>query len=293
MCRRYFWGLLIIIGLINPVYGSHISDCASTIGNIECTIGQFSLILFSLEKNILHVERYALDELAQDITRLSRKDCNAHCLYTLHLGEKGQRVGCIDWNELNMEKLNISTFRGKVNIKYLLDWAALVIKEDAHLQEFMKAPVKIREIFNVDLLGELKDRKVRWFTSLAIKWGIEGHALDINLILERKIQSVSCAIIPNCLIDDMNDLCVDMKKIDLINGGFLTLAPQDIVGTKTAGIFFSDCVSEDEQSSDACENPSCCTQCTCNQSWYSAVYHNIAAQLAALKNAVCSCCGCC
>jgi hypothetical protein len=264
------------------------SDCASTIGNIECTIGQFSLILFSLEKNVLHIERYSLDELAQDVTRLSKKDCNAHCLYTLHLGEKGQRVGCIDWYALDMEKLTISTYRGKANINYLLDWASLVIKEDGELQEFMKAPVKIREIFNIDLLSDMKDRKIRWFTSLAIKWGLEGHTLDINLILERKIQSVSCAVIPNCLIDDIDDLCTDMKKLDLINAGLLTLAPQDIVGTKTTGSFFSDCVEDDEQSSCACDS-----ECSCQQSWYSSLYNTIAAQLAALKNAVCSCSGCC
>ena len=292
MFKRYLLGLLAIISFINPVYGSHISDCASTIGNIECTIGQFSLVLFSLEKNTLHIERYALDELAQDVTRLSKKDCNAHCLYTLHLGEKGQRVACIDWYTSDMERLAVSTFRGKTNINYLLDWAALVIKEDGELQEFMKAPVKIREIFNVDLLAEAKDRKVRWFTSLAIKWGLEGHSLDINLILERKIQSVSCVIVPNCLIDDLDDLCVDMKKIDLINAGILTLAPQDIVGTKTAN-FFSDCVEDDEQSSDACNNPSCCTECTCKESWYGSLYCSIAAKLEALKNVLCSCCGCC
>lgn len=288
MCKKYLLGLLAIISLINPLYGSHMSDCASTIGNIECTIGQFSLILFSLEKNVLHIERYSLDELAQDVTRLSKKDCNAHCIYTLHLGEKGQRVSCIDWYALDMEKLTISTYRGKANINYLLDWASLVIKEDGELQEFMKAPVKIREIFNIDLLSDVKDRKIRWFTSLAIKWGLEGHALDINLILERKIQSVSCAVIPNCLIDDIDDLCTDMKKLDLINAGLLTLAPQDIVGTKTTGNFFSDCVEDDEQSSCTCDS-----ECSCQQSWYGSLYNTIAAQLAALKNAVCSCCGCC
>lgn len=293
MCKRYLLGLLALISLINPLYGSHISDCVSTIGNIECTIGQFSLLLFSLEKNILHIERYALDELALDVNRLSRKDCNAHCLYTLHLGEKGQRVACIDWYAADMKKLKVSTFRGKININYLLDWAGLLIKEDGQLQEFMKAPVKIREIFNVDLLDTKSDRKVRWFSSLAIKWGLEEHALDINLIVERKVQSVSCAIVPNCLIDDINDLCVDMKKLDLLNAGLLTLAPQDIVGTKTTGNFFSDCVGDDEQSSDACDNPDCCTGCSCQESWYCSLYHSIAAKLAALKNAVCSCCGCC
>lgn len=220
MYLRYLLSLLLATSLINPAHGSHLRDCASTIGNIECAIGKFSLLVFSLEKNALHIERYHLDELAFDANRFSRKDCNAHCLYTLHLGERGQRATCIDWHANDMENFLVSTYRGKVNINYALHWAALAIKEDGELQEFMKAPVTIKEVFS-----ENRDRQVRWFTSLAITWGLEEHALNINLILERKIQSAACAIVPNCMIDNLDDICIDMKKIDLLNAGLLTPQP--------------------------------------------------------------------
>lgn len=293
MRKGYFWGLLAMMSLVNSLQGSFLGNCSYTVGNIECAISQFSLVLFSLEKNVLYIERYSLDELARDVTRLSKKDCTAHCLYTLHVGEKGQRAACIDWYNLDMAKLNVSTYRGKANINYLLNWAALVIKEGGELQEFMKANVKIREMFNVGLLSESKERKIRWFTSLAIKWGLEGHSLDINLILERKIQSVSCAIIPSCLIEDFDDLCINMKKPDLINAGLLTLAPKDAAAPKTTGNFFSTYTEDDEQNYDDCGNQSCLSGGTSQQSLIGSLYSSIAAKLAALKDAICSCCGYC
>jgi hypothetical protein len=256
-------------------HASYIGDCASTIGDIECSIGEFSLLLFSLEKNTLHIERYKLDELAHDINIVSSKDSASHCLYKLNLGERGQRISCIDWAPNNSAQLVVTSQRAKVVINYLLNWAMLVIKEDEIIQDYMKAPITIKKV-DTDLL---KKPATKWASALAITWGIEGHSLDINLVIDRKIESASCAIVPNNILEELGVTCLDMKKSDLINAGIMAIAPQDIILTKTVQAL---CLEEQDKENDQ-EQPS----------WFNTLYNSVAAKIAILKEYVFSCCDYC
>lgn len=193
-------------------------------GCLENGFDRFSLILFTLEKNVVRVERYSLDELAHDVNRLSKKESNSHCRYILHLGERGQQVTNIGWNFSNMKNLMIETMHGKKQIYYALDWAALLAKENEKAQGFMRADVTIREVFNVALKQprDAQKKGITWLSSLAITWGICSHQLAINLIIEGKVHAACAAIVPNYFLDDTGDACVDLKKSDLIDADLLT-----------------------------------------------------------------------
>lgn len=193
-------------------------------GLLESSFDRFSLILFTLEKNVVRIERYSVDELAHDINRLSRSYCNTHCRYILRLGEQGQQVAHIGWNFSDVHNVMIETHRNKKQIYYALDWVSLLAQPNAQAENFMRTDVKIREVFNVNVktARETMTRGVTWLSSLAVTWGIASHQLVINLIIEGKVQDACAVIVPNYFLDDTLEGCVDLKKHELINTGVLT-----------------------------------------------------------------------
>jgi len=221
--------LLVLVGCVNAAVPQFNDACKGSLegsldGCLDNNFDRFSLILFTLEKNVVRVERYSLDELAHDVNRLSRNYCNTHCRYILRLGEQGQQVTDIGWNFSDIHNVMIETSRNKKSIYYALDWVSLLAQTNAKAENFMRADVSIREVFNVDMktARETMTRGMTWLSSLAIVWGISSHQLVINLIIEGKVQAVCAAVVPNYFLDDTLEPCVDLKKHELVQAGVLT-----------------------------------------------------------------------
>ncbi|MCX5922893.1 MAG: hypothetical protein NTX86_06230 [Candidatus Dependentiae bacterium] len=264
------WLVLLLMCL-----GATVGIKASHNGILECSINQFSLLLFTLEKNVVRIERYGLNELMSEINRFSRHESNEHCIAMLNLGEHRQRVVDIEWSAMNMEDLLVTTIRSKNPIVYALDWSSLVAYEDAQVQEFMRANARINDVFNIDFSnGGHVDRAVRWFTSLAVEWGVGDENLTISLIIERKIERVCGAVVPNCFLDDNGDMGVIWKKDELIDAGVLTLLPQDDGMATRAQDHVGDlCTDELGVDLDDVEE---------NQSFISSCYYSVGATLSAI-----------
>lgn len=196
-------------------------------GSLSDSLGgnfdQFSLILFTLEKNVVRIERYCLDELACDVNRVSRQKSNSHCLYKLTLSKRGQSVTNISWNIFDVENLIVETQRNKKKSYFGLRWGALIARNNEHIQDFMRAEVTIRDIFNINTTEADRSatRAISWFSSLAIAWGLPSQGIVINLILGRKIQAVAAAVVPNSFLDATLGDCVELNRSHLISMGVL------------------------------------------------------------------------
>ncbi|MDR3550367.1 MAG: hypothetical protein P4L31_03070 [Candidatus Babeliales bacterium] len=204
-------------GCLSGTLEGSLSDSLN--GNFD----QFSLLLFTLEKNVVRIERYCLDELACDVNRVSRQASNSHCLYKLTLSEQGSSVTNIGWNIFGIDALVVETQRNKIKSYLGLSWAKLIAQGNEQPQDFMRAQVTIREIFNVNTAqaDRANQKVIGWFSSLAIAWGLPSQDLIINLILGRRIQAAAAVVVPNSFIDMALDSCIALNKSDLITMGAL------------------------------------------------------------------------
>jgi len=187
-------------------------------GSLDDNFEQFSLILFTLDRNTVRVEKYTLDEFAPEMNRVSKQSSRTHCFYKLRLGEQGEKVNNIAWNFSDIDNLIVETSRSSKKIYYALNWRTLVAQAGFTAQDYMRAEANIQEVYNVTSEGS---NAVDWFSSLEVKWGLPTFELRINLRLERRVQAAAAVIVPNYVLEaDLYD-CNELKRAELFTLGIL------------------------------------------------------------------------
>lgn len=165
---------------------SQIANAASV------ALNSFFLVLFLLDRNVLRIERYDLNTLNDELNIISRKKSNENCDFALKLGERGQSVVDIKFNPADVTELFVLSKRGKKEIPYLLDWAALIVRDDVLVDEAVRAQAQIIPNKSLSPLTHFKNKAQ---TKIEIEWAQKRLLIQ----LQEPFQQVAAVVVPQDL----------------------------------------------------------------------------------------------
>lgn len=297
--KRFLSLLLLCSGFGAMLNSSHTSF-------FEADVTFFSVHILMLEKNVLRIERYGLHELNEGDNYLTRKTSNAHCTHVLNLGERGMHVSSVALSASQPSALQVSAYRGKNEVEYAFDWAQLLMTDASQARSAMHATVALKEMDQV--FAESQEvKRGRWQASATISWG-SSDKHEMNLVFERGIESAVAVVVPNVLCKDAENEIKIMKKNELLLAGLLKRVSGQPAEAEIQAVSTDDAQDAQEEQEvvvragkDICspyinshvDNQTPCSDGGPCHSWWADCYCSLLAKLAALKEAVCSCCGCC
>src|ERR1700722_5536205 len=142
--------LLAALFLCSPLFASKPAAWAN-----EVDLNALDVVVMLLEKNVMRVERYNMQELQEGDNVMPRKVSNTHCSHLLHLGERGLHVQSISSHPTLVDQLKVITLRGKKEIEFSFNWAKLLLADPMQAHEAMFALVKVE---TTELAAEVNDQ---------------------------------------------------------------------------------------------------------------------------------------
>jgi hypothetical protein len=179
----------------------------------------FSLVFFTVDKNILHVERYPLNELLQNETNfISKKMSSNKCSHVIYLSERGLKIGDMV-RHAQSETFLINAYRGKNKVSYHLSWAKLLLNDAQAAQDFMHAQLDLQQAPDFE-----NGKGMNWHSYITVSWGPHKES-NFSFAFEREIETAHALIIPTVLCKNL-DAPQTLTRQDAMAAGIITLAPQ-------------------------------------------------------------------
>lgn len=196
------------------------------------------LVVFMLDRNVVRVERYDLQELQEGVNHISRKVSNEHCSYVIHMGERGQHVSALNLNPSNVREMRVSTYRGKKAIDYSFDWSKLVLLDPQQAQNVVRTESEVTSIVheaaqavdvqqenatsdaNIFRKAKRSVKKSKVTSTVVVSWNQQSKTVK-TLEFERPIESIIAFVMPMSLFKEEETRMHEMKKADLVGNGFM------------------------------------------------------------------------
>lgn len=274
---------LLATSLFSGISKGSLPDC------LEDSINNYSLVLFTLNKNMVRIEQYDLDDLKQEVNYISNDKSNSHCVYRLALGERGLKVSSVLLNANELKKMMVLTQRGRKDIWYILHWAKLMAKHQYDVQEFMRA---YSELLDVSISTGAKPH---WISKIQITWGYDVNKIALYIELERKVEAVAAVIVPTCILQTPASMFQLLTREQLLEMGILTVADahtrtvsQERPGCGSCSLESSSCAADlPEEESYVESSDDVAVQSQVKPTWYSALYQGVIGKLAAVQRYMC------
>lgn len=164
---------------------------------------EMAVVLCVAERNMIRMERYTMQDFAQETICLPKKERDMHCFLELNMTGGGFAINDICWIKEAPGLIAIRSARSMDSVSYCINMLRLFDENDTRLQHAVALCIDTTTESIQKSGTEDNQEKVEneWLMRTTMEMPCGDGMKTCTLMFNRKIKSVCCMVVPACAFE--------------------------------------------------------------------------------------------